>query len=218
MKLVIFDVDGTLVDSQQLIFTSMGRGFDAAGLTPPARDRVLSRVGLSLDRAVSELAPAAGDDAHRRIVAGYRSAYAFGRLTQHPPLYPGARYCLARLPARGDLLLAIATGMSRRGVTAMIEAYGLEGVFVSQQTADDHPSKPAPDMILAALSDTGVAAAESVMIGDTEYDMQMARSAGVTAFGVTWGYHAAEALRAGGAAQVLPDFAALTDAIEEWAA
>lgn len=218
MKLVVFDVDGTLVDSQHLICASMGKGFDVAGLETPERARILSCVGLSLDRAVAKLAPMVDDAAQHRIAAGYRSAYAFGRMTQHPPLYPGARECLDRLAARDDLLLAVATGKSRRGVDAMIDEYGLEGVFVSLQTADDHPSKPDRAMLLAALSDTGMDARDAVMIGDTEYDMQMGCAAGTAAFGVAWGYHTPQALRVAGASLVAPDFAALMQAIEEWAA
>lgn len=220
MRLVVFDVDGTLVDSQHLICASMRQGFSLAGLETetPARDEILSCVGLSLDQAIAELAPDADGAAQRRILAGYRSAYQVGRLMENPPLYDGAMDCLDRLASRDDLLLAIATGKSRRGLDAMIEQHGLEGRFVSLQTADDHPSKPHPAMLQQALHDTGVEASNAVMIGDSEYDIRMAVAGGMPSFGVAWGFGSEKALLAAGAAFVTADFSALTKAIEEWAA
>ncbi|MCF3972350.1 HAD-IA family hydrolase [Paracoccus salsus] len=218
MRLVVFDVDGTLVDSQHLICASMDRGFAGVGLEVPHRERILSCVGLSLDQAVAELAPDADGTARRRIASGYRSAYRYGQMAHTAPLYLGALECLDRLAARPDMLLAVATGMSRRGLNATIAEQGLEGRFVSLQTADDHASKPDPAMLLAALSETGVDAANALMIGDSGADMTMAQSARVAGFGVGWGYETAGALRAAGAVHVAPDFSALTAAIEEWAA
>lgn len=218
MRLVVFDVDGTLIDSQHLICAAMEQGFAMAGLTAPGRDRILSCVGLSLDQAVMDLAPDIDDGLLRRIVAGYRSAYQVGRVADNPPLYPGALDCLDRLAARDDLLLAIATGKSGRGLDAMIQHHRLQGRFVSLQTADHHPSKPHPAMLLQALQEAGAEAADTVMIGDTEYDMAMAIAAGVSGFGVAWGYGTAEALSRAGATLIAHDFPALTRAIEEWAA
>ena len=90
--------------------------------------------------------------------------------------------------------MGVATGKSKRGLDKLIEGHGLEGLFVTQQVADFHPSKPHPAMILAALSETGVAAKDALMIGDTSFDMQMAADAGVGTIGVTWGYHDRAAL------------------------
>ena len=101
-----------------------------------------------------------------------------------------------------EVLLGIATGKSRRGLDKLIEGHGLEGLFVTQQVADFHPSKPHPSMILQAMADTGVAPAQTVMIGDTGYDMEMAAAAGVPGIGVTWGYHGRERL---GAASLLAE-------------
>lgn len=94
----------------------------------------------------------------------------------------------------------------------MIERHGLEGLFVSQQVADFHPSKPHPAMVLAALADTGVDASRAVMLGDTTYDMDMGRAAGVGTIGVSWGYHDAANLNAD---IVIDDFAALPAAIDK---
>lgn len=217
MKLVIFDVDGTLVDSQALILAAMSHGLEVAGLKALPREKVLSIVGLSLGVAVAELVPDAPADVQDAVVAGYRAAFQQARLQQVAPLYPGAEECLRQLTARDDLLLAIATGKSRRGLLAMVKAHGWEKLFLSLQTADDHPSKPHPAMIEAALSECGIAADRAVMIGDTSFDMDMARAAGVAGFGVSWGYHPVPSLHAAGARLVAPDYPALTQSLLEWA-
>lgn len=218
MRLVVFDVDGTLIDSQHHICAAMDKAFDCVGLLPLPRAEVLRIVGLSLPVAVAELTPGVDPGIRDRIVAAYRAAFMAERVVQAAPLYPGARDCLDRLAGRDDLLLAVATGKSRRGLNAMIEAHGLQGLFVSLQTADTHPSKPAPGMLLQALAEGGVAADRAVMVGDTSFDMQMAVAARMPGFGVAWGYHPPAALMDAGAALVAPDFAALTVALEEWAA
>jgi phosphoglycolate phosphatase len=100
---------------------------------------------------------------------------------------------------REDLLLGMATGKSRRGVAAILERFGLVSHFVTVQTADTHPSKPDPSMLLKAMAETGVRPADTVMIGDTTFDIEMARAAGAGAIGVAWGYHPVVALEKAGA-------------------
>lgn len=217
MKLVVFDVDGTLIDSQHHIHGAMSQAFKLVGLKPLPRSEVLGIVGLSLPLAVQQLAPEADPSTQARIVAGYRAAFMQRRMVQDAPLYPGALDCLNALRGCDDLLLAVATGKSRRGLNAMIEAHDLGGRFISLQCADDHPSKPNPAMLLAALDDAGVAAGDALMVGDTSFDMQMADAAHVTGIGVTWGYHPEAALRQAGAARIVTDFAGLTKTIKEWA-
>jgi len=198
LRLVIFDVDGTLVDSQASIVAAMTGAFGAEGLPVPERAAILSIVGLSLDHAMLRLAPELAAEIRARLVEGYKAAYHAHRLEQgaaHSPLFPGVGAVLARLAVRPELLMGVATGKSRRGLDALIEAHGLERYFVTRQVADDHPSKPHPSMIHAALDETGVDAGGAVMVGDTSYDMDMARAAGVAGLGVSWGYHAPEALK-----------------------
>lgn len=198
LKLVIFDVDGTLVDSQGLIVEAMRLAFEGQGLAAPERDATLGIVGLSLDMAVFKLLPEAAPELRARLVEGYKTHYMERRaaigVAQSSPFFDGAREMLMRLAVREDVLLGMATGKSRRGVEKLIEGHGLQGIFVTTQVSDDHPSKPHPSMIETALAETGVAPEDAVMIGDTSYDMDMAAAAGVMGIGVDWGYHPVAAL------------------------
>ena len=130
-------------------------------------------------------------------------------------LYPGVRQALTTLAGQDDVLLGIATGKARRGLDHTCKAHDLDGYFVTRQTADFHPSKPHPSMLLAALAETGVEAAQAVMIGDTTYDIEMGRAAGFATLGVSWGYHTPDALRAAGADLMVDDFAALPAALDQ---
>lgn len=215
LKLVIFDVDGTLVDSQGLIVVSMTAAFEQIGMAAPSRDAIKSIVGLSLEEGMAVLVPEAGASEHVRLAEAYRRAYFEQREARGSaatsPFYEGAREVLDQLRADDWTLLAIATGKSKRGVDKLIEGHGLEGYFASAQCSDFHPSKPHPSMIQTALSETGVDAVNAVMVGDTTFDMDMAKAAGVKAIGVSWGYHDAATLNA----DVLIDsFAELPAAIQ----
>lgn len=198
-RLVVFDCDGTLVDGQAAICASMEAAFAAAGLPPPDRNAVRRIVGLSLPQALARLAPES--DAERRAhaleayKASFRSARSEGTLEE--PLYPGIADLLRRLRER-DVALGVATGKSDRGLASCLTCHGVRELFVTFQTADRHPSKPHPAMLEAALFEAGATPSEAVMVGDTVYDIAMARAAGVRAVGVAWGYHdPAELLEAG---------------------
>jgi phosphoglycolate phosphatase len=209
-RLAIFDCDGTLVDSQHGIVASMQTAFAAASLPSPDRGAILSIVGLSLPHAMARLLPDAEPALHDEMAERYKRAFfdlrASGALQE--PLYEGVPGLLDRLEAQG-WLLAVATGKSDRGLNAVLSHHGLLERFVSLQTADRHPSKPHPSMIETALAETGVHAMHAVMIGDTSFDMVMARTAGVAALGVGWGYHTPDELLASGAHSVAMDSAEL---------
>lgn len=214
LSIAIFDVDGTLIDSQHHIHGAMTAAFAALDLTPPTLAATRGIVGLSLPVAVAALAPegAPVDE----IVAVYKTHYTALRSYEAAPMYRGALACLDHLAGRDELLLGVATGKSRRGLDLMIELHGLHGRFQTLQTADGNPSKPHPDMLLKALAETGTDPGRAVMIGDTSFDMEMGRAAGMQAWGVAWGYHAVEALHAAGASRIFQDFADLTQALDAW--
>ena len=192
LRLVIFDVDGTLVDSQADIVASMTHAFLAQHLIVPPVDAIKGIVGLSLPVAMIRLAPEVSAATHDALVEGYKRAYQALRIqngAKGSPLYPGARAALDRLGDDPLMQLAVATGKSRRGLDSLLESHDLQGVFVATQVADDHPSKPHPSMIEACLRETGVEAGQAVIVGDTEFDIEMGRAAGIRTIGVTWGYH-----------------------------
>lgn len=215
-RLIVFDCDGTLIDSQRMIVAAMSHAFEAHGLATLPREEVLSIVGLSLDEAVLALLPDAEAGLRRSVTEGYKDA--FHHLRARPdlaePLFPGARETIERLAARDDLVLGIATGKSQRGLRLALERHDLLGFFTTLQTADDAPSKPHPMMLERAMNEAGSNPANTVLIGDTSYDIQMARAAGAHAFGVDWGYHAREALVRAGAAQILSTFEGLHPALD----
>lgn len=214
LRCIIFDVDGTLVDSQNDIVAAMTAGFGAVGLAVPERAQILSVVGLSLDLAIARLCPEASPQELARMVAGYKDSFVeIRRSSNGAVFYPGMRALLDSLAEVPENLLCVATGKSRRGLDALIASAGLSGFFISQQVADHHPSKPHPAMIRAALAETGAERARAVMIGDTTYDMEMARNAGVAAVGVSWGYHPPEALAEAGAGEIVGAAQDLPDAI-----
>ena len=215
MKLVIFDCDGTIVDSQAGIVLSMNHAFKSLHMTPPTRARTLAVVGLSLPEAFSVLAPEAEYDTRRELAERYKSAF---RDLDHDPsdsegLFPDAKDIIGALAKRGDLVLGIATGKSRRGVDRLIEAEGWHGVFSTIQTADEHPSKPHPSMIHTAMRETGVDRKDTIMIGDTTYDIDMARAANVGALGVTWGYHHKDELTDAGAHLIIDEYTEMPAAL-----
>jgi phosphoglycolate phosphatase len=215
MRLVIFDCDGTLVDSQHVITAAMEHAFRALDLVPPSRLDVLGVVGLSLPQAFAVLAAAHPLSRQVRLAELYRDHFPLVRQAAQAsePLYCGMREVVAAL-RRGGNILGIATGKSKRGVARLLEREGWQADCHTIQTADDHPSKPHPSMILQAMVEAGVRPEATVMVGDTSYDMEMALSARVGAVGVAWGYHAADRLAASGAHAIVRDGADLLAAIE----
>jgi phosphoglycolate phosphatase len=215
-RLAIFDVDGTLIDSQHNIVAAMTLAFQAQGLDAPEAQAVRRIIGLSLVEAISQLRPDQHPTRHQALAQSYKDA--FFTLRSKPdhsePLFPGATEALDRLQVEG-WSLGIATGKTLRGLDAMIERHGLHGRFVTLQTADGNPGKPHPAMVLQAISDSGAEPDATVMIGDTTFDMQMARTAKVRAVGVAWGYHPPSDLRAAGAEVIVDGYAALPDVLDQ---
>ena len=215
VKLAVFDCDGTLVDGQADVLWAMSRAFERARLAAPDPARVRQLVGLSLPVAIRELAPDADASVQRDLTEFYKSSFRARREEGllNEPLYEGIAELLHSLHTRG-WSLAVATGKSDRGLAACLAGHNLADLFVSLQTADRHPSKPHPAMLEAALFEAGVQAEAAVMIGDTSFDMQMARAARVRAVGVAWGYHSPTELLASGADLVAHSVAHLAEELE----
>ncbi|MDP3676056.1 MAG: HAD-IA family hydrolase [Novosphingobium sp.] len=215
MRLAVFDCDGTLVDGQADVCAAMDEAFAAAGLIAPDRHLTRRMVGLSLPEAMRQLLPEGEADQHEALAAHYRDAYRARRTAGmiDEPLFEGIADLLARLSAAG-WLLGVATGKSDRGLAHCLATHGIAEHFVTLQTADRHPSKPHPAMLEAAMAAVGATPVETAMIGDTAYDIAMARAAGVRGIGVSWGYHPPEELTAAGAQAVATDADSLFDLLE----
>jgi phosphoglycolate phosphatase len=215
MKLAIFDVDGTLMDSQAMIIASLTDAFIAEQLPLPSRPEMLGIVGLSLVSAMAALRPDDAAARHERLAHAYREAFWSHRANRSFPELPfdGALELLRRLQARGDVLIGIATGKAQRGVRHIIDQFGLEGVFATIQTSDDAPSKPHPDMILQAMREAGVNREDTVMIGDAVFDIEMARAACVKPIAVSWGFQPRPALEIAMPYAIVDDFTELEETL-----
>jgi phosphoglycolate phosphatase len=194
-RLAIFDCDGTLVDSQHNICLAMEDSFSHAMLTPPPREAIRRIIGMNLSEAVQALAPDHHPDLHVTIGEAYKTAFhrLRGRGLIDEPLFDGIEAGIRRLEADG-WMLGVATGKSDRGLQLCLDHHGITSCFMTLQTADRHPSKPHPSMIEQAMAETGAAPHTTVMIGDTRFDIGMAKAAGATAIGATWGYHSRDDL------------------------
>ncbi|MDV3459038.1 HAD-IA family hydrolase [Sphingomonas sp. HF-S4] len=215
-RLALFDCDGTLVDSQANICRAMEDCFATARLDPPPREAIRRIVGLSLVPAIAQLLPEAEARQHALLAEDYKRAFHAMRSNgalDPEPLFDGVADAIETLDANG-WLLGIATGKSDRGLALILEHHGLAHRFVTLQTADRHPSKPHPSMIEAAMAEAGASPESTAMIGDTSFDMAMARAAGAHAVGVAWGYHTMHELREAGAGHVVEHAAALPAHLE----
>jgi len=220
LKLAIWDMDGTIVDSREVITTAMATAFEACGLSAPNYARTRTIVGLGLEDACRALAPAGtGARTLERLVAAYREAFVARRADPdfREPLYDGAVDSLAAL-AREGWLVAMATGKSRRGIEAIFEMHPLADFFDTIHCADDGPGKPHPAMVEAAMARMGVEPHQAVMIGDAVHDMRMGRAAGVHCLGVSWGFGEAHELESAGAHAVHHEFPSLNGDLARFAA
>ena len=205
MKLVLFDCDGTLVDSAGFIHDCMVSSFADFGYPAPSPAQTKSIIGLTLDTAIARLLGRDVDAEITAMTARYKLHFAAIRAAGnlHEPMYDGIAELVGALGRQPEVVLGVVTGKSRRGLGAVLKLHGLERTFFTLRTADDCPSKPHPAMVLECCAETGIDAADTMVVGDAIYDMQMAAAAGATGIGVAWGYSTPEALREAGARDVI---------------
>jgi phosphoglycolate phosphatase len=191
-ELLVFDWDGTLMDSGMHIVSCIEAALHDAGLYAPARDDIRNIIGLGLQEAIQALVPHAGEALRERITRRYR-AHFFSSEREAPALFEGVPEMLRQL-RRQDYLLAVATGKGRQGLNHVLAHSGLREVFHATRTVDEARSKPHPQMLRDVMDTLGVAPGATLMIGDTDYDLLMAHSAGTHALAVCGGAHERERL------------------------
>lgn len=212
--LIVFDWDGTVMDSTEVIAGSIQAACRDLGLAAPSDNAAKHVIGLGLQEALSRAVPDLKEDQRGDLVARYR--HHFLARGEDIPLFDGARLTIAELHAAGHWL-AVATGKSRQGLQRAMQTSGMESYFHATRTADQTFSKPHPAMLLEIMDQLGVMAERVLMVGDTTHDLQMARNAGVDAIGMTHGAHPADQLRALEPLALLDDFVGLRAWFKEYA-
>jgi len=214
LRLAVFDLDGTIVDSTANIVRAVHEAAALLKIAPPAQAEIPRVIGLSLTEALGRLFPALEHPRLMELDTAYRECFVRFRTLPDfdEPLFNGTQELLDALDAEG-VLLGIATGKAMRGVRHVLERHGLSERFVTIQTPEHAPGKPHPEMLYRAMAETGVAPAHTVMIGDTTYDILMARAAGVSAVGVSWGNHPVTELESAGAHRLVDRLGDLMHAI-----
>lgn len=187
-KLLIFDWDGTIVDSADHIVACVLRAAAELGWDACDPNLIRERIGISLEVMIPELFPCAS--MYKDFLTLYRRFY-FDEGLSPLKLFPGVRETLLELSERG-LCLAVATGKSRMGLDISLRESGLESLFSFSRCADETASKPDPRMLHELLSETGISVCDALMVGDSVYDLQMAKAAGMDSVGVTYGVHSRE--------------------------
>lgn len=215
MRLVIFDLDGTLIDSVALIVDTITNAFRAVNEPVPDERKIRSISGITARDAMAILAPAATAERVEEITESYRTHYRAGAGLAREPMFEGALAALDRLQTDPETILAVATGKGHTGAVTLLELHGIVGRFNSIETPTHNRGKPDPQMIETAMSKAGAGAKQTVMIGDTVHDMRMAKAAGVSAIGVAWGYHERMELIEAGADIVIDRFDDLDAAVEK---
>jgi len=194
-RLLVFDWDGTLMDSIAAIVACTRCAVADAGLEPPPESAIRHAVGMGLRDSMEKFFPGADEALCERMVAAYRRNW-LESFKEEPRLFPGVAETLRGLSESG-YLLAIATAKGRQGLMRELAKTGVARLVVASRTVDECPPKPHPAMLLDLMAELGTTPATTLMIGDTLWDLEMARNAGVRGVGVLSGGHGIEELRAG---------------------
>lgn len=215
MRLIVFDLDGTLVDSEALIVASVTEAFRAVNEPVPDVGAIRAISGITARDALAILAPGADEARVDVLLESYVDHYHRRSAASIEPLFEGALELLDRLQASPETILAVATGKGYAGAVTLLERHGIIDRFNSIETPTHNRGKPDPEMVHTAMNKAGVDAAHTVMLGDTVHDMRMAKAAGVKALGVAWGYHEAADLELAGADIVVRSFSEVDARIDE---
>jgi phosphoglycolate phosphatase len=190
-ELVIFDWDGTLMDSTAIIARSLQKACGDVGIAIPSETDALYVIGLNLQDSFAHVAPGLDRDGQARLAERYRHHFLADE--RQIPLYAGVPEMLSDLHGKG-WRLAVATGKARRGLERALDVSGLRPWFEATRCADEGFAKPHPDMLLMLLDITGVEPRRALMVGDTTHDLELAANAGVDAVAVSYGAHSEELL------------------------
>ena len=204
--LIVFDWDGTVMDSTAVIAGSVQAACRDLHLTVPSDEAARYVIGMGLEQALRHAVPDAAEEMYGPLVERYR--YHFLAQDSAIPLFDGARETIDELHAKG-YWLAVATGKSRAGLDRVLQSSGMGHYFHALRTADMTHSKPHPAMLLELMDELGLEPERVLMVGDTTHDLQMAINAGVDALGMTHGAHPLEQLQALQPLALLDDFAEL---------
>ncbi len=213
LELIVFDWDGTLMDSAARIVACMRAAFTDIGAEPPSPAEVREVIGLGLEEALLALWPEVDVAQRLQVIQRYR-AHFLGPTVTPSPLFPGVDEVLNALHQQG-LLLAIATGKSRAGLERALDESGLRSLFHATRCADETRSKPHPQMLMELLDELGQSPHQALVVGDTLYDIEMAQNASVAAVGVSYGVHEPQRLLAAGARVCLDRIDALPAWLEQ---
>ena len=203
-ELIVFDLDGTLMDSAAKILCCLAAAAGDVGIPHPGEEAARNIIGLGMEDALVALFPDVHAAQRARFLARFREHYLHLDKTEIK-CFPGVPQGLQQL-AQDGYRLAVATGRPRRGLERVLAQTGLQPLFVASRCADEVHSKPHPLMLQEILEETDASAGQTVMVGDTVYDMQMARSAGVDALAVSYGVHQPERLLQAGALTCVDSF------------
>lgn len=207
MRLIIFDFDGTLVNSQDMIITAYQNAAQIQRLPKPEKSVILKTIGLSLKESIEKIFPDLSEEEVKHLKHHFQTSFLNIRdsdsVQSLSHVYPGAIPFLENLSKCSKNVLAIASGKAFAGLRFDLNLHKLGRFFSNIQSSDSHPSKPDPSMLRACLSETGIKPSNAIMVGDTAYDIQMANSVSVKSIAVTWGYHSLRLLE-----KEKPDFIA----------
>jgi phosphoglycolate phosphatase len=191
-RLVVFDWDGTLMDSAASIVGCMEQSLLDLGLPVPPEEERRATIGLGLNDVLERLCPNQGREVHQRVVERYRHHW-FATYRHRSVPFPGAVETVRAL-GNGDRFLAVATGKGRQGLDYELRETGLRELFLTTRTVNESPPKPSPEMLLEITDELGVRPEETLMVGDTTFDLEMAHHAGAPSVGVLSGSHSREEL------------------------